>query len=141
MIRNEDVEELKEVGLVLYKSKLVRVPYRPFLPKLNVCMLGDAQHVEEAQKIGLRYMDVEGLKKLNKIHFLLLDHSGLLHLLVISHEKEKVTELKIEFLGETSTASTISYLDNAFVHVGSSYGDSQIAGIVLISIEVNDCSE
>ncbi|KAI3740323.1 hypothetical protein L2E82_30751 [Cichorium intybus] len=28
--------------------------------------------------------------------------------------------------GETSIASTISYLDNAFVYVGSSYGDSQM---------------
>ncbi|KAG6756253.1 hypothetical protein POTOM_039678 [Populus tomentosa] len=36
------------------------------------------------------------------------------------------TSLKIELLGETSTASTIiSYLDNAFVFIGSSYGDSQ----------------
>ncbi|KAF9598724.1 hypothetical protein IFM89_031392 [Coptis chinensis] len=33
---------------------------------MKVCMLGDAQHVEEAEKIGLDYMDVEGLKKLNK---------------------------------------------------------------------------
>ncbi|KAI3880028.1 hypothetical protein MKX03_003849 [Papaver bracteatum] len=33
-------------------------------PKMKVCMLGDAQHVEE--KIGLENMDVEGLKKLNK---------------------------------------------------------------------------
>ncbi|XP_076896669.1 DNA damage-binding protein 1-like [Bidens hawaiensis] len=58
--------------------------------------------------------------------YLLGDLSGLLHLLVIVHEKEKVTGLKIELLGETSIASTISYLDNAFVYVGSSYGDSQL---------------
>ncbi|KAI3824589.1 hypothetical protein L1987_06052 [Smallanthus sonchifolius] len=58
--------------------------------------------------------------------YLLGDLSGLLHLLVIVHEKEKVTGLKIELLGETSVASTISYLDNAFVYVGSSYGDSQL---------------
>ncbi|KAG8385227.1 hypothetical protein BUALT_Bualt03G0020200 [Buddleja alternifolia] len=57
--------------------------------------------------------------------YLLGDHNGLLHLLVITHEKEKVTELKIELLGETSVASSISYLDNAVVFVGSSYGDSQ----------------
>lgn len=38
----------------------------------------------------------------------------------------RVTGLKIELLGETSIASTISYLDNAFVYVGSSYGDSQV---------------
>jgi len=38
----------------------------------------------------------------------------------------RVTGLKIEPLGETSIASTISYLDNAFVYIGSSYGDSQV---------------
>ncbi|KAG0461871.1 hypothetical protein HPP92_020347 [Vanilla planifolia] len=58
--------------------------------------------------------------------FLLGDSSGLLHLLVISHERERITGLKIEHLGETSAASTISYLDNAVVYVGSNYGDSQL---------------
>lgn len=45
----------------------------------------------------------------------------------------RVTGLKIELLGETSIASTISYLDNAFVYVGSSYGDSQ----VLLNINIS----
>lgn len=58
--------------------------------------------------------------------YLLSDHAGLLHLLVITHEKERVTGLKVELLGETSAASTISYLDNGCVYVGSSYGDSQL---------------
>ncbi|KAL6546328.1 DNA damage-binding protein 1a [Orobanche minor] len=58
--------------------------------------------------------------------YLLGDHNGILHLLVITHEREKVTGLKIELLGETSVASSISYLDNAVVFVGSSYGDSQL---------------
>ncbi|XP_020599967.1 DNA damage-binding protein 1 [Phalaenopsis equestris] len=58
--------------------------------------------------------------------FLLGDNSGLLHLLVISHERERITGLKIEHLGETSVASSISYLDNAVVYVGSKYGDSQL---------------
>ncbi|MED6157209.1 DNA damage-binding protein 1a [Stylosanthes scabra] len=57
--------------------------------------------------------------------YLLGDHTGLLSLLVITHEKEKVTGLKIEPLGEISIASTILNLDNAFVYLGSSYGDSQ----------------
>ncbi|GAB2227114.1 hypothetical protein Droror1_Dr00008922 [Drosera rotundifolia] len=46
-------------------SGAVKLPHIP-RPKMKVCMLGDAQHVEEAEKIGLDYMDVEGLKKLNK---------------------------------------------------------------------------
>ncbi|KAK3408210.1 hypothetical protein EUGRSUZ_J00492 [Eucalyptus grandis] len=46
-------------------SGSVKLPHIP-RPKMKVCMLGDAQHVEEVKKIGLDYMDVEGLKKLNK---------------------------------------------------------------------------
>ncbi|KAK8960477.1 DNA damage-binding protein 1a [Platanthera guangdongensis] len=63
--------------------------------------------------------------------FLLGDNSGLLHLLVISHERERITGLKIEHLGETSVASSISYLDNAVVYVGSKYGDSQLVKLNL----------
>jgi len=46
-------------------SGSVKLPHIP-RPKMKVCMLGDAQHVEEAEKISLDYMDVEGLKKMNK---------------------------------------------------------------------------
>ncbi|KAF3780509.1 60S ribosomal protein L10a, partial [Nymphaea thermarum] len=46
-------------------SGSVKLPHIP-RPKMRVCMLGDAQHVEEAEKIGMDYMDVEGLKKMNK---------------------------------------------------------------------------
>lgn len=35
-------------------------------PKLKVCILGDASHCDEAKALGLPYMDVEALKKLNK---------------------------------------------------------------------------
>lgn len=46
-------------------SGSVKLPHIP-RPKMKVCVLGDAQHVEEAEKIGVESMDVEGLKKLNK---------------------------------------------------------------------------
>ncbi|CAH9052315.1 unnamed protein product [Cuscuta europaea] len=46
-------------------SGSVKLPHVP-RPKMKVCMLGDAQHVEEAEKISMEYMDVESLKKLNK---------------------------------------------------------------------------
>merc|ERR1711977_726880 len=35
-------------------------------PNMSVCILGDAYHVEEAQKNDIPYMDVEALKALNK---------------------------------------------------------------------------
>jgi len=37
-----------------------------------------------------------------------------------------VVDLTMEFLGETSIASSIAYLDNGYVFIGSSYGDSQL---------------
>ncbi|KAG6497048.1 hypothetical protein ZIOFF_044934 [Zingiber officinale] len=46
-------------------SGSVKLPHIP-RPKMKVCMLGDAQHIEEAEKIGLDCMDVESLKKMNK---------------------------------------------------------------------------
>jgi large subunit ribosomal protein L10Ae len=35
-------------------------------PKLSVCVLGDAFHIEQAKKLGVECMDVEALKALNK---------------------------------------------------------------------------
>ncbi|KAL4310885.1 hypothetical protein GQ457_01G007460 [Hibiscus cannabinus] len=58
--------------------------------------------------------------------YLIADRAGLLHRLVITHTKKKVTGLEIELLGETSIASTISSLHDANVFIGSSYGDSQL---------------
>ena len=49
-----------------------------------------------------------------------------------------MTGLKVERLGETSAASTISYLDNAVVFVGSSYGDSQVSSVTVHFISTND---
>ena len=58
--------------------------------------------------------------------YLLGDADGTLYLLVILHDGKRVRELKIERLGDTSIASTLSYLDNGVVFVGSTYGDSQL---------------
>merc|ERR1711871_359697 len=46
-------------------SGTVKLPFVP-RPKLKLCMLGDAQHCEEARSLGLDAMSVDDLKKLNK---------------------------------------------------------------------------
>ncbi|XP_073263191.1 uncharacterized protein [Populus alba] len=103
----------------------IKFPYGCSKPTIGVLFQSITKADERVDADGSRY--------------LLGDLVGLLHLLVITHEKENqhcqdflklvhicATGLKIELLGETSTASTIiSYLDNAFVFIGSSYGDSQ----------------
>ncbi|CAM0883675.1 unnamed protein product [Alopecurus aequalis] len=67
---NETIE--LQIGLKNYDpqkdkrfSGSVKLPHIP-RPKMRVCMLGDAQHVEEAGKMSLDCMDVESLKKMNK---------------------------------------------------------------------------
>jgi len=35
-------------------------------PRMKVCVLGDAQHCEDAKKLGLDFKDIENLKSLNK---------------------------------------------------------------------------
>lgn len=58
--------------------------------------------------------------------YLLGDYMGNLHLLVLEGADGTPTKLKLELLGKTSQASTLSYLDNGFVFVGSCFGDSQL---------------
>lgn len=58
--------------------------------------------------------------------WLLGDAEGKLLLLVVQTQNDKVTDLKLELLGETSISSAISYLDNGVVFIGSSSGDHQL---------------
>merc|ERR1712227_942281 len=46
-------------------SGTVKLPHVP-RPRMKVCVLGDAQHIDEANKLNIDTMDVEALKKLNK---------------------------------------------------------------------------
>lgn len=58
--------------------------------------------------------------------YLLGDHVGQLRSLVIAGENGKATALEIQLLAGTSIASTISYLGDGLIYVGSMFGDSQV---------------
>lgn len=45
-----------------YLFRLKHIPK----PKMQVCVLGDQQHCDEAKANNVPFMDVEALKKLNK---------------------------------------------------------------------------
>eukprot|EP00026_Physarum_polycephalum_P001286 Phypoly_transcript_01287.p1 GENE.Phypoly_transcript_01287~~Phypoly_transcript_01287.p1 ORF type:complete len:1113 (+),score=155.47 Phypoly_transcript_01287:258-3341(+) len=62
----------------------------------------------------------------NGSRWLLGDLLGVLYVLVLQNDGNRILDLKLERLGETSIASTISYLDNGVVYIGSFYGDSQL---------------
>ncbi len=67
--------------------------------------------------------------------YLLGDYVGNLYLLVLQHDGEHVAGLKVEPLGRTSAPSTLTYLDNGVVFVGSSGGDSQLVRCLALSDE------
>ncbi|KAL5072294.1 hypothetical protein RYX36_011278, partial [Vicia faba] len=69
--------------------------------------------IEDSNTIAYGMVDPYGFS------YLLGGHRGCLSLLLITHEKEKVTGLQIKHLGDTSIASSISC-------IGSKYGDSQV---------------
>ncbi|KAF0916346.1 hypothetical protein E2562_005945 [Oryza meyeriana var. granulata] len=68
----------------------------------------------------------KGQVDLDGSRYLFGDNTGGLHLVVVTHEQGRVTSLKIHYMGETSIASTISYIDNGVVYIGSQFGDSQL---------------
>jgi len=69
--------------------------------------------------------------RVDKTTFLLGDHAGKLSLLTLDADRDgRVLDIRMEYLGITSIASTISYLDNSYVYVGSHLGDSQLVQIV-----------
>jgi len=65
---------------------------------------------------------------IDRERFLLADNEGGLHVLLLASNStgDAVTALKLEFLGVTSIAHKLQYVDNGFVMVGSIYGDSQL---------------
>ncbi|PHJ21420.1 60s ribosomal protein [Cystoisospora suis] len=46
-------------------SGSVRLPNIP-RPRMKVCVMGDAVHCEQAKEMGIEFMDMEAMKKLNK---------------------------------------------------------------------------
>ena len=59
------------------------------------------------------------------------DMAGRLFMLLLVKEDKidgsaVVKDLKLELLGETAIADSMTYLDNGYVYVGSRMGDSQL---------------
>jgi len=75
--------------------------------------------------IQLSITKAYGMMGAHGSRYLLSDYDGILYCLILTHVRDSVFCLELEFLGETSAASTLTYLGNDVVYVGSSCGDSQ----------------
>jgi hypothetical protein len=54
------------------------------------------------------------------------DHLGNVKVLILQMTGDRVTDLKLEWLGVTSWPSCLTYLDNGVVYVGSRMGDPML---------------
>ncbi|CAM9125233.1 unnamed protein product [Choristocarpus tenellus] len=78
--------------------------------------------IQNTKMCAYGWVDTDGSR------LLIGDHFGGLHVVILTADSTGATveTAHVEALGETSCASTISYLDNGVVFIGSSFGDSQL---------------
>lgn len=78
--------------------------------------------IQNTRMCAYGWVDTDGSR------LLISDHFGGLHVVILTPNAagSAVQTAHIEALGETSCASSISYLDNGVVFVGSAFGDSQL---------------
>ncbi|WVZ13509.1 hypothetical protein V8G54_011075 [Vigna mungo] len=100
-LRIEDLEKFPHHVLIIGEETIVYCSANAF----------------QTTQIGPSITKVYGRVDPDGSRYLLGDHKGLLSLLVIIHNNEKVIELKIMSLEETSLASKISYLHSGFVYI------------------------
>jgi DNA damage-binding protein 1 len=76
--------------------------------------------IQQTQIFSYGMIDKEGSR------YLLGDHKGNLSVLLLLKDGITVTSIAFDWVGTTSIAETINYLDNGVVFVGSAFGDSQL---------------
>eukprot|EP01043_Picozoa_sp_COSAG02_P009327 COSAG02_NODE_314_length_24915_cov_18.575596_27_plen_1109_part_00 len=80
----------------------------------------ECQPIDMCEVKTWAYVDPDGSR------ILVGDSQGFLYMLVLEHTGGVVQNLSWEPLGQSSIASTLSYLDSGVVYVGSAQGDSQL---------------
>jgi len=79
----------------------------------------------------------------NGLRFLLSDSIGMLYLLMVQKDVDGLLSMSIEPLGHLSPASSLTYLDNGIVFVGSAACDSQLLRLnrMPVSSDSSNCVE
>jgi len=108
-------------------SKLVPIPS----PLGGVVVISSEQiaYIDGTKTVDQRInaSRIECIAPITKDRYLVGDVDGRLSMLILRHNGRDIRALQLEEdLGVTSKASTLSYLDNAYVYVGSAAGDSQL---------------
>ena len=87
----------------------------------------DGKIITEVASVPAAQIVSYGILDPNGTRYLLGDIKGSLYVLVLAIDNNNiVTNVVIDYVGLTNIASSINYLDNGVVYVGSMHGDSQI---------------
>jgi len=79
------------------------------------------------KSVSMRPTQILSIGMIDPTRYLLGDLNGNLMMLVLRHDdRQQILGLHLQSLGITSSARTLTYLDNSYVFVGSVYGDSQL---------------
>ncbi|KAF7029677.1 hypothetical protein CFC21_041363 [Triticum aestivum] len=126
---NKDARHVKTYEIELEdKNARLLIP----VPLGGVIIVGEDTIVycssETTKSLSIKQSIIRAVGRVDQCgsRYLYGDNTGALHLLTITHESGRVTGLKSHFIGETSIASTISYVGSGFFYVGSQFGDSQL---------------
>lgn len=130
--------QFRKVDLDPTTTKMIAVP----APHCGVLIFGDESITYVSLNSELTTIPINstlitavGQVGPDGLRYLVGDHKGQLMMLMLCRDDSgKCFRLKIEILGETSTANCISYLDSGFVYIGSNCGDSQLVRLSTVPL-------
>ena len=97
--------------------------------------------VVQAVAIQQTQFVAHGMIGMDGSRFLLGDNVGSLYVLILTKDNDKVVNIVMDYVGVTSIAETLTYLDNGMVFVGSTFGDSQLIKLKDIPDDHGNCVE
>lgn len=118
-------------GVVLVgEASICHIHYSPSPSPSGGVGGGGEKHVQTVAVLPPMHVSAWGLLDASGSRILLGDSRGSLWVLVLQRgdasNASAVTGLVLDLLGHTTIASSVTYLENGVVYIGSQYGDSQL---------------
>ena len=97
--------------------------------QFTYCSITATKIMPVPQSLFLAYTELPNDPVTDMPRYLLADELGTLHILSFVTVGDRVVAMQLEALGSTTLASTLTYLNDGMLYVGSTFGDSQLIQI------------
>ena len=97
--------------------------------QFTYCSVTSTKIMPVPQSLFLAYTELPNDPVTDMPRYLLADELGTLHILSFVIANDRVVAMQLEALGSTTLASTLTYLQEGLLFVGSTFGDSQLVQI------------